>query len=167
LASTAAEQNGDRFKELRMAALALPKWGTGAADPMLQKIGADYMDSVVEIGKSVIRDPHPTLAPKLEMIKKKYGQDFEFVVTIGLGTFEGYTGVGAACGASADGRRKGMPLASDASPTPSPQDLPPKPAFCNIYGVMRSYRQDAVEWGLADTAPVDLNIPGDFPLEDL
>lgn len=167
LASTEAEQNGDRFKELRMAALALPKWGTGAADPMLQKIGADYMDSVVEIGKSVIRDPHPTLAPKLEMIKKKYGQDFEFVVTIGLGTFEGYTGVGEACGASADGRRKGMPVASDASPTPSPQDLPPQPAFHNIYGVMRSYRQDAVEWGLADTAPVDLNIPEDFPLEDL
>ncbi|KAL9126808.1 MAG: hypothetical protein Q9217_004203 [Psora testacea] len=167
LAATEADQNADRYKELRTAALALPKWGNGAADPVLQKIGADFMDSIVEIGKSVIREPHPALAPKLETIRKKYGQDFEFVVTIGTGTFEGYTGVGAACGASADGRRKGMPVASDTSPAPSPQDLPPQPAFRNIYGVMKSYRQDAVEYGIADAAPVDLNIPEDFPLEDL
>ena len=167
LAATEAEQNGDRFKELRLAALALPKWGTGAADPVLQKIGADFIDSIVKIGKSAIREPHPALAPKLEAIKQKYGQDFEFVVTIGAGTFEGYTGVGEACGASADGRRKGMPVASDASPAPSPQDLPPQPVFHNIYGVMKSYRQDAVEYGLSDSAPVDLNIPEDFPLEAL
>lgn len=167
LAATEAEQHADRYKELRTATLALPKWGSGAADPVLQKIGADFMDSIVEIGKSVIREPHPALAPKLERIRKKYGQDFEFVVTIGAGTFEGYTGVGAACGASADGRRKGMPVASDTSPAPSPQDLPPQPAFRNIYGVMKSYRQDAVEYGIADAAPVDLNLPEDFPLEDL
>ena len=88
-------------------------------------------------------------------------------MTVGAATFEGYTGVGAACGASADGRRKGMPVASDTSPAPSPQDLPPQPAFRNIYSVMRSYRQDAVEYGIADAAPVDLNIPEDFPLEKL
>ncbi|KAL8803052.1 MAG: hypothetical protein Q9182_003422 [Xanthomendoza sp. 2 TL-2023] len=167
LAATEAEQNADRYKEFRDAALALPKWGTGAADPVLQKMGADFMDSVVEIGKSVIREPHPLLAPKLENIRNKYGPDFDFVVTLGAGTFEGYTGVGAACGASADGRRKGMPLASDTSPAPSPQDLPPQPAFRNIYGVMKSYRQDAIEYGIADSAPVDLTIPEDFPLEDL
>ncbi|KAI4233624.1 MAG: hypothetical protein L6R40_007002 [Gallowayella cf. fulva] len=167
LAATEAEQNGDRYKELRTAALALPKWATGAADPMLKKIGADLMDSIVEISKSVIREPHPLLAPKLETIRKKYGPDFDFVVTIGTGTFEGYTGVGAACGASADGRRKGMPVASDTSPAPSPQDLPPQPTPRNIYGVMKSYHQDAVEYGIADAAPVDLNIPEDFPLEDL
>lgn len=167
LAATEADQHADRYKELRTAALALPKWGSGAADPVLQKIGADFMDSIVEIGKRVIREPHPTLAPKLETIRKKYGQDFEFVVTIGAGTFEGYTGVGAACGASADGRRKGMPVASDTSPAPSPQDLLPQSALRNIYGVMKSYRQDAVEYGIADCAPVDLNIPEDFPLKDL
>ena len=167
LAATEAEQNGDRYKELRTAALDLPKWGTGAADPVLKKIGADFMDSIVEISKSVIREPHPLLAPKLETIKKRFGQDFEFVVTIGAATFEGYTGVGAACGASADGRRKGMPVASDTSPAPSPQDLLPQPAFRNIYSVMRSYRQDAVEYGMGDAAPVDLNIPEDFPLEKL
>ena len=167
LAATEAEQNADRYKELRMAALALPKWGSGAADPVLEKIGADFMDSIVEIGKSVIREPHPALAPKLEAIRKKYGPDFEFVVTIGTGTFEGYTGVGAACGASADGRRKGMPVASDCSPAPSPQDLPPQSVARNIYGVMKSYRQDAIEYGIADAAPVDLTIPEDFPLEDL
>ena len=167
LAGTEADQNADRYKELRKVALALPKWGSGAADPVLKKIGADFMDSIVEIGKSAIREPHPALAPKLEAIKKKYGQDFEFVVTIGTGTFEGYTGAGEACGASADGRRKGMPVASDASPAPSAQDLPPQPAFRNIYTVMRSYRQDAIEYGIGDAAPVDLNIPEDFPLEDL
>lgn len=167
LAATEADQNADRYKELRTAALALPKWGTGAADPVLQKIGANFMDSIVEISKSAIREPHPALAPKLETIRKNYGQDFEFVVTIGAGTFEGYTGVGAACGASADGRRNGMPVASDTSPAPSPQDLPPQQVSRNIYGVMKSYRQDAVEYGLADAAPVDLNIAENFPLEDL
>lgn len=120
LAATEADQNADRYKELRTAALALPKWGTGAADPVLQKIVADFMESIVEISKSVIREPHQALAPKLEMIKKKLGQGFDFVVTIGTGTFEGYTGIGAACGASADSRRKSMPTASDASPAPSP-----------------------------------------------
>lgn len=167
LAATESDQNADRYKELRATALALPKWGSGAADPMLQKIGADFLNSAVGMAKSVIREPHPALAPKLETIKQKYGQDFEFVVTVGCGTFEGYTGVGAACGASADGRRKGMPVASDGSPAPSAQDLPPKPMFRNIYSVMRSYRQDAVEYGLADGAPVDLNIAEDFPLDDL
>lgn len=167
LAATEAEQNADRYKELRTAALALPKWGTGAADPMLKKIGAEFIDSIVEISKGIIREPHPLLAPRLETIRNKYGPDFDFVVTVGTGTFEGYTGVGAACGASADGRRKGMPVASDTSPAPTPQDLPPQPAFRNIYGVMKSYRQDALEYGIADAAGVDLNIPEDFPLEDL
>ncbi|KAL8887574.1 MAG: hypothetical protein Q9215_004860 [Flavoplaca cf. flavocitrina] len=167
LAATEAEQHGDRYKELRTASLALPKWGTGAADSMLQKIGADFLDSVVRISNSVIRDPHPLLAPKLERIREKYGADFDFVVTTGGATFEGYTGVGLACGASADGRRKGMPVASDSSPAPSAQDLPPEPVFRNIYGVMKSYQQDAVEYGMADAAPVDLTIAEDFPLEDL
>ncbi|KAL8654636.1 MAG: hypothetical protein Q9226_003353 [Calogaya cf. arnoldii] len=167
LAATEAEQAGDRYKELRTTALALPKWGTGAADPVLQMMGAEFIDSIVEISKSVIREPHPLLAPKLETIRKKHGPDFDFVVTVGTGTFEGYTGVGAACGASADGRRKGMPVASDTSPAPTPQDLPPQSNFRNIYGVMKSYHQDSLEYGIADAAGVDLNINEDFPLEDL
>ncbi|KAL8995951.1 MAG: hypothetical protein Q9169_004424 [Polycauliona sp. 2 TL-2023] len=167
LAATEADQQGDRYKEIRTASLALPKWGTGAADPMLQKIGADLTSRIVEMGKSVIREPHPLLAPKLAAIKQKYGPDFDFVVTVGAATFEGYAGVGAACGASADGRRKGMPVASDGSPAPSPQDLPPQLTVRNIYSVMKSYRHDAIEYGIADAAPVDLTIPENFPLEDL
>ncbi|KAL8667533.1 MAG: hypothetical protein Q9168_007251 [Polycauliona sp. 1 TL-2023] len=167
LAASEAEQQGDRYKELRTAALALPKWGTGAACPKLQKIGADFMESIVEIGKGVIREPHPVLAPKLDAFKKKYGPGFEFVVTVGAPSFEGYAGVGSVCGASADGRRKGMPIASDSSPAPSPQDLPPKPIVRNMYSVMKSYRQDAIEYGIADAAPVDLTLPENFPLEDL
>ncbi|KAL8845844.1 MAG: hypothetical protein Q9221_009020 [Calogaya cf. arnoldii] len=34
--ATEAEQAGDRYKELRPTTLALPKWGTGVADPVLQ-----------------------------------------------------------------------------------------------------------------------------------
>lgn len=74
LAATETDQDADRYKQLRAAALALFKWGTGAADPVLQKIGADFMESIVEIGKSVIQKPHPALVPRLEAIKKKYNK---------------------------------------------------------------------------------------------
>ena len=155
------------FKQLRELALALPKWGSGENDEVLKKIGEDLMNHIVELGVDVIRRPHPALAPQLEKLKAKYGPDFEFVVTPGIGTFEGYVGDGMPCGASADGRRNGTPIASDLSPTPAPQDLPPLPAFRNIYQAMKSYRSDAIEHGLSDAAPVDMNIPEDFPLEDL
>ena len=85
----------------------------------------------------------------------------------GIGTFEGYVGDGIPCGASADGRRSGIPIASDLSPVPAPQDLPPNPAFRNIYQAMQSAKYDSIEHGLSNASPVDMNIPESFPLYEL
>lgn len=160
-----AAERGLRFQELRQTAMSLPKWGSGNEE--VNTLGNWVIEQAVTLCISAMRDPSPALQPALDKIKKAYGQDFEFVVTPGIGTFEGYVGDGAPCGASADGRRNGMPIASDLSPTPALQDLPPAPAFRNIYQAMKSYQSDAVEYGLSNASPVDMNIEESFPLEDL
>ncbi|WP_211473055.1 pyruvate formate lyase family protein [Collimonas humicola] len=159
-----AAERGRRYQELRNAALALPKWGSGDAE--VDALGAWVMEHTVRICVDVIRKPHPALQPVLDGIASTYG-NAEFVITPGIGTFEGYVGDGLPCGASADGRRNGMPIASDLSPAPAPQDLPPAPAFRNIYQALKSWRVDAIEYGLSNASPVDMNIEEDFPLQQL
>jgi pyruvate-formate lyase len=157
-------ERGRRFQELRQAALSLPKWGGGNAE--LNALGDWLLEHLVSLCVDAIRQPSPALKPTLDAIAQNYG-GFEFVVTPGIGTFEGYVGDGAACGASADGRRNGMPIASDLSPSPAAQDLPPSPAFRNIYQAMKSWQSESVEYGLSNASPVDMNIEESFPLEDL
>ncbi len=159
-----ATERARRYQELREVALALPKWGSG--DATVNALGDWLMEHMVRLCVDVIRRPHPALKPALDSIAANYGP-FEFVVTPGIGTFEGYVGDGAPCGASADGRRNGMPIASDLSPVPAAQDLPPSPAFRNIYQAMKSYTSEAVTFGLSNASPVDMNITEDFPLEEL
>ncbi|KAF3762686.1 PFL-like glycyl radical enzyme [Cryphonectria parasitica EP155] len=166
-----AAEHGLRFQQLRDTALALPKWGGG--DEEVNALGEWLMDQLVRLCTSVIDkdNPSPALKPQLDAIKERYKDDeggFEFVVTPGIGTFEGYVGDGAACGASADGRRNGSPLASDMSPAPAPQDLnPPNPRFRNIYQAMKSVKGHAAEYGLSNATPVDMNIQESFPLDEL
>ncbi|KAI9148149.1 putative dyp-type peroxidase family protein [Paramyrothecium foliicola] len=152
-----------RYKQLREVALALPKWGSG--DDEVNELGDWLIENMVRLCVDKINSP--VLKPKLDEIAKTHGKDLKFVVTPGIGTFEGYVGDGAPCGASADGRRNGMPIASDLSPTPAAQDLPPNPAFRNIYQAMKSCKSDAVTYGLSNASPVDMNIDEQFPLEDL
>ncbi|SMC20405.1 Dyp-type peroxidase family [Andreprevotia lacus DSM 23236] len=159
-----AEERGRRYQEWRNTALALPKWGSGNAE--VNELGNWLMEKMVALCVDVIRKPNPALKPVLDGIASTYGQ-FEFVVTPGIGTFEGYVGDGLPCGASADGRRNGMPIASDLSPVPAPQDLPAAPAFRNIYQSLESYRSEAIEYGLSNASPVDMNISETFPLADL
>lgn len=161
-----AAEHGLRYQELRQAALKLPKWGSG--DVEVNALGTWLIDNMVRLCVDTIRKPSPVLKPTLDSIKQTYGSpDFEFVVEPGIGTFEGYVGDGAPCGASADGRRNGMPIASDLSPTPAAQDLPAAPAFRSIYQAMKSYEGKAVEHGLSNASAVDMNIEESFPLEDL
>jgi Dyp-type peroxidase family len=157
-------ERGRRYQELRQAALSLPKWGSGNAE--VNALGDWLLEHLVSLCVDAIRQPSPALKPTLDAIAQNYG-GFEFVVTPGIGTFEGYVGDGAACGASADGRRNGMPIASDLSPSPAAQDLPPSPAFRNIYQAMKSWQSESVEYGLSNASPVDMNIEESFPLEDL
>ena len=159
-----AMERGRRYQQLREVALALPKWGSG--DPEVDAVGSWMMEKMVGLCVSVIRKPAPPLRSQLEQIAARFGA-FEFVVTPGVGTFEGYVGDGLPCGASADGRRNGMPIASDLSPSPAPQDLPAAPAFRNIYQSLKSWQIDAIDKGLSNASPVDMNIAEDFPLEDL
>jgi len=166
LGSADAAEHGLRYQELRQAALKLPRWGSGDAE--VDDLGKWLIDNLVKLCVDTIRKPSPVLQATLDDIKKKHGSpDFEFVVEPGIGTFEGYVGDGAPCGASADGRRNGMPIASDLSPVPAVQDLPPAPAFRSIYQAMKSYKHDSVEYGLSNASAVDMNIKESFPLEDL
>jgi pyruvate-formate lyase len=167
---TDAAERGRLYQEWRQVALALPKWGSGNAE--VDALGAWLMDAMVGLCVDVIRKPHPALKPTLDRIIQTYQPSqvdgtFEFVVTPGIGTFEGYVGDGLGCGATADGRRNGMPIASDLSPVPAPQDLPAAPAFRNIYQSLKSWRVDSIEYGLSNASPVDMNIPEDFDLGDL
>ncbi|KAF0813692.1 Choline trimethylamine-lyase [Andreprevotia sp. IGB-42] len=159
-----AAERGRRYQEWRATALALPKWGSGNAE--VNALGEWLMEKLVALCVDTVRTPSPALKPVLDGIASTYGQ-FEFVVTPGIGTFEGYVGDGLPCGASADGRRNSMPIASDLSPVPAPQDLPAAPAFRNIYQSLESYRVDAIEYGLSNASPVDMNIAEGFPLDDL
>jgi len=159
-----AMERGLRYRQLRDVALALPKWGSGNAD--VDAIGSWMMEKMVDLCVSVIRQPDPALQDLLANISARFGA-FEFVITPGVGTFEGYVGDGLSCGASADGRRNAMPIASDLSPAPGPQDLPPAPAFRNIYQSLKSWQIAAIDQGLSNASPVDMNIAEDFPLPDL
>jgi Dyp-type peroxidase family len=159
-----AGERASLYQEWRQAALQLPKWGSGHTE--VDALGAWVMDHLVRLCVDVIRRPNPALKPVLDGIAKTYGS-FEFVVTPGIGTFEGYVGDGAACGASADGRRNTMPIASDLSPVPAPQDLPAAPAFRNIYQSLESWKVDAIDYGLSNASPVDMNIPENFQLDAL
>ncbi|KAF2466088.1 dyp-type peroxidase family protein [Lindgomyces ingoldianus] len=158
-------ERGLRFQELRLIALALPKWGSGNSE--VNALGEEVMTKIVKICNEVIKEPHPAVKGAIQALRDKCGKDFEFVVTPGIGTFEGYVGDGIPYGASADGRRNGMPIASDLSPVPAPQDLPPNPAFRNIYQSMRSVKNDAAEYGMSNASPVDMNITEDFPEDEL
>ncbi|KAI0104995.1 pyruvate formate lyase-domain-containing protein [Nemania sp. FL0031] len=167
LGPASAAANAVRYQELREVALALPKWASGDQDEEVKELGTWFIENMVRMCVDAIRKPSMALKPMLERIYEKYGPDFEFVVTPGVGTFEGFVGDGLTCGASADGRRSGMPIASDMSPVPAPQDLPPAPAHRNIYAAMDSYKDDSVAIGISNAAPVDMNIPEDFPLDQL
>ncbi|KAK0634584.1 pyruvate formate lyase-domain-containing protein [Bombardia bombarda] len=160
-----ASERGVRYEELRLAALALPKWGSGDAE--VNDLGDWVVKNAVRLCVDAIRNPSATIKGLLDGIKKNYGQDFEFIVCPGIGTFEGYVGDGIPCGASADGRRNGMPIASDLSPVPGAQDLPANPAFRNIYQAMKSAQFESIEHGLSNASPVDMNIPESFPLAEL
>lgn len=159
MGSAAASERATRYQQWREAALALPKWGSGQHE--VDELGAWLMDNLVRLCVEVVRKPHPALQPVLASIAKTYGE-FEFVITPGIGTFEGYVGDGEACGASADGRRNAMPIASDLSPSPAPQDLPAAPAFRNIYQSLQSWQVESIDYGLSNASPVDMNIPEDF-----
>lgn len=94
-------------------------------------------DEVSTVIQKVARDA-PDGQPLKDLIsglKKKYsvpGAPWDVFLPTGSGTFEGYVGWGGSCGASADGRRTGTPVASDCSAAPTPLDKPAIPKSFEI-----------------------------------
>ncbi|KAI0466497.1 pyruvate formate lyase-domain-containing protein [Xylaria cf. heliscus] len=166
LGAANAAANAVRYQELREVALSLPKWASGERDDEVRELGSWFIANMVRLCVDAVRAP-TALKPALDRIYARQGPDFEFVVTPGVGTFEGYVGDGVTCGASADGRRSGMPIASDMSPVPGPQDLSAAPAHRDIYKALATYADPCVEVGIPNAAPVDMNIPEAFPLARL
>ncbi len=164
-----AEDNAARYKELRQVALSLPKFGRGNS-PELKAFGAEVVAHCVQIIRDGIDHPLPPIAKGYEALKKKYGtpdKPFAFTVTPGVGTFEDNLGLGVGMAASADGRLAGETIADDFSPAPSPCDMPPETQQYNIFEALKDWNVPSINIGLANAAPVDVNIHEDFPLDDL
>jgi len=100
---------------------------------------------------------------------------FRMHIAPGTGTFEQYAFSGSFNGASADGRRSMAPVGSDLSPAPVPSDLPATvntgsgirhSRVCSLSDSLRSYANPVMKH-FGDGAPIDYNIPEDYPAEDL
>ena len=122
------------YKILRHRALDLPKFGTdsGAVDEELCAIVSWLAENIVTIFRSVVKSESGPFHDLMEILKQKY-DPFEMVFCPGSGTFESYVEWGLTLGASADGRRKAMPIGSDFSASPALQDKPSAPVENKIY----------------------------------
>ncbi|MFE2757843.1 Dyp-type peroxidase, partial [Actinosynnema sp. NPDC059335] len=153
----------ERFRDLRKAALALPRYGRGHES--VDDFGNRFLRRVSDTVVSVLTDPAPPTARTLVRLANDIGTpDHPFGVQLqpGVGTFENYLEFGAANGASPEGRRRGETLASDLSPTPSPVDKPVDLQERGIIASLRGFTGDGAE-SLWDAAPTDFNIREDFP----
>ena len=164
-----ARLKAQRYAYLRQQALALPKFGEGR-EPEVVALAKRVTATCVDLIHRRIDQPIPSIGKGYEALKQKYdlpGKPFRFTVTPGVGTFEDNTGLGATMGASADGRALGEPIADDFSPAPSPQDLPVNPSPRNIFRALDDWNLEPINHGIANAAPVDINILEDFPLPTL
>ncbi len=170
--------NAQRFKHLREAALSLPKFGSGNKE--VDDFGGQIAGKLKEITENILKHPEKEVSAdmkkKLDSLVQKYsisdqpGQEarpFSFHLTPAYGTFEDYLGVGMQNGASADGRRKGTSLSSNFSPMISPMDLKADSKPRNISRALKGWNRDSFKEALKIVAPVDINIPENFPPEEL
>ncbi|ASO20342.1 Dyp-type peroxidase family [Actinoalloteichus hoggarensis] len=152
----------ERFRDLREAALALPKYGRG--HPEIDAFGNDFLQRMSTTVLSVFTDPAAPTARTMVELARRYGtaeHPFGLQLQPGVGTFENYLEFGAQVGASAEGRRSGEPLATDLSPTPSPGDRPVDHQEVDFLAALRSL-SGAGTADFWDTAPTDFNIREEF-----
>ncbi|HZG52283.1 MAG TPA: pyruvate formate lyase family protein [Pyrinomonadaceae bacterium] len=163
-----------RIDEIRRLCLAQPKFGNGVkdVDRWAWWLLDTFADTVQEARRNKIHEA------AFARLSERYGsakRPFVIHLAPGVGTFEQYVFSGSFNGASADGRRASGPIGSDLSPAPVPQDLP---ATIDNGGSTRHARAYTLDAGLrsyanpvmtrfGDGAPVDYNLPEDFPLKDL
>jgi pyruvate-formate lyase len=162
-------EDAQAFKELREYALQFPKFGIGYNEE-LTALAETVTAKLVEIIHDCYQNPIPSIKTAYENLQKKYGtpdRPFAFVVTPGVGTFEDNLGVGMGIGASPDGRLSGQPIGDDCSAAPWPVDLPFNDQQSNAFKSLKSWNIPAINHGIANAAPIDLNIREDFPLDQL
>ncbi|CAC5374758.1 unnamed protein product [Mytilus coruscus] len=162
------------YRSLRQRVLTFPKFGTdaGAEDKTVQELAEWLSSMVVSTFKDVVENSSETdaLCQLFTRLKKEYSTTkapFECILCPGSGTFEGYVGWGMSLGASADGRRKTMPIASDFSAAPVIQDGKCKPSQNDIYKSMKNWDHGDIKTGFSNGAEVDLNMHENFPEDEL
>lgn len=160
-----------RFRHLRGIALSMPRWARGHA--AIDIFGNRISSRVAQIAVEVMTKPRPPLARLYEQVADRFGTELHpfggFSMQPGVGTFASYVEQGIGCGASADGRLSGHPLATDMSPAPSPLDLPATSASQQIadgVAVLEGLRSSD-SFGYVNGAPIDLNISEDMSLSRL
>lgn len=162
------EAKAERFKKLREVAMALPKYGRGHEE--VDRLGNALLQRVAETAVRVFTEPAEPTARKMVELARRLGTPDKpfggFQVQPGVGTFENYVEFGAMCGASADGRRLGEPLASDLSPSPSFADQPVKHQEVDFLKALSGYTGQGAE-SFTSGAPTDFNIREDFPVSSL
>ncbi|MFB1479678.1 Dyp-type peroxidase [Corallococcus sp. RDP092CA] len=162
------EAKAQRFRDLRQVALAQPRYGRGNEE--VDRFGNAFIQRVAETVVRVFTEPAEPTAQKMVDLAKRFGTPEKpfggFQIQPGAGTFENYVEFGATCGASADGRRLGEPLASDLSPSPSIADQPVDHQEDGFVRALSGYTGTGAE-GFTSGAPTDFNIREDFPVGSL
>jgi pyruvate-formate lyase len=160
----------DRIQEIRSLCDATPKFGFGhsGVDMLAWQLINDFCDCVREAWSTDLQ------RRKYKDLQERYANDrhpFDMLLAPGVGTFEQYVLCGLVLGASADGRRAGDAIASDLSPSPLHRDALPSGQeqggvrhgrIGTLVESFRSYADPSIH-RLGDGAPVDYNIPEDFP----
>lgn len=170
--------HAERFKQLRLYALSLPKFGKG--DESIDMFGRKVVQDLADMAYDIFQNPTDPIKSQIEVVQQQFGtqkRPFHWIITPGIATFEDYAGVGSYLGASADGRRNGQTVASDFSPMPSPLDFPVNKVNYPAEASLKSWAEggingssgvfDPIGVDLSNGAPVDVNIEEDYPLEDL
>lgn len=163
--------NALRYKELRNTSLAIPKFGTGNRD--VDAFAGKISSKLKNITFDIFTKPEsvsPEFAALHKGVQKKYSipkKKHEFNIIPAFGTFEDYIGIGMQNGASADGRRKASPLSSNMSPMAYPTDLPIPNKERDIKSSLKGWNNKEFKDALKIVVPLDINIPEDFPCEEL
>lgn len=157
----------DRYKRLRKKALSMPKFLRGHQE--VDDLGRYIMERIAQIAMETFTKPVPQFEAQMKDLAERFGTaEYPFGIQIqpGVGTFENHVDMGAWSGASADGRRLAQSVASDASPTPSADDLPIDHQYAQFTRALAGAAGDGMK-AFTDGAPTDFNIPEDFPFEEL
>jgi pyruvate-formate lyase len=164
-----------RIDEIRELCMAQPKFGNG--DVRVDSLAWWLLDTFADCVR--LASTHPVNKTARDRLEKQYSTPtvpFRMHIAPGVGTFEQYVFSGSFIGASADGRRSAMSIASDLSPAPVPSDRPATVDDGNggkrharvfsLNNSLRSYANPVMQH-FGDGAPIDYNIREDYPAEDL